>query len=314
MNFEISVIIPVYNAARYLEKAITSAIEQELVIQVVAVDDGSTDGSHSLLIKLEKIYKKLTVLTHPNHCNKGRSATRNLGINHAIGNFIAFLDADDFYLDNRFLKDLEIFKQRSDADGVYNAVGFKIYDTSKSHLPQVQQLYTVNQVVAPDSLFENLVTGKVGHFQIDGLTVKKALFDRTGLFNEDLEVAEDTDIFWKMAIAGKIYTGEIDKAVALRGVHNFNSFYNDELYAENIYKMYESLISWSSKNKVALNKIDLLLKWVWILKHKKEDGLWNETRLWATQFSGNLRIIFSYLLIKYFPLVRRRKQVFPFLK
>ncbi|PRP66997.1 glycosyltransferase family A protein [Nonlabens agnitus] len=314
MKLEISVIIPVYNAIRFLEKAVLSAVNQDEVIEVLVIDDGSTDGSYELLQELEQKHHKVKLLLHPEHINKGRSATRNLGITSASGNLIAFLDSDDYFLENRFKNDIHVLNKYPDSDGVYNAVGFEIHDASKSNLSQVQKLYTVNQVVEPDVLFEGLVAGKVGHFQINGLTVKRSLFYKTGLFNEELQVAEDSDIFWKMAMKGRLYTGKIDEAVAIRGVHEYNSFYQVYLYDKYIYTMYDSLISWSSRNKVPLKRIDLLLKAIWILKHKKEEGLVDEIRFWAKQFWGNHRIIFSYLFIKYFPIVRRRKLLFPFLK
>ena len=314
MKLEISVVIPVYNAARFLKKAIESAVMQEEVAQVLVIDDGSTDGSFELIKELQKTHSKVKLFTHPNRVNKGRSATRNLGIINADKKYIAFLDADDYFLSNRFEMDQIIFNKFHDCDGVYNAVGFEIYDASKKDIDQVKQLYTVNQKVAPEALFEGLITGKIGHFQINGLTVKKELFNRTGLFNEDLEVAEDSDIFWKMAMVGKLYTGEISKPVSIRGVHDSNSFYQEELYANNIFKMYDSLISWSSRNKVSFARIDLLLKWYWILKHKQNVGLWKETILWGSQFINSPRIISSSLFVKYFPLIRRRKTIFPFLK
>lgn len=310
-RLEITVIMPAFNAERFIDKAISSVLIQKDVAEIIIINDGSTDGTREIVLSYKD--ERIKLLEHERGLNRGRSTSRNLGIKKARSEFIAFLDADDYYLHDRFLKDIDIFNKNPDADGIYNAVGFEIYDLSKSYLSQVQKLYTVNKVVQPSDLFEGLVTGKVGHFQIDGLTVKKSLFQKTGLFNENLEVAEDSDIFWKMALIGKLYTGQIDKPVAIRGVHEANSFYQEHLYAKYTFEMYNSLISWSSRKRIPLKKLDLLLKWVWILKHKKEDGLWNEMEFWARQFCKSPRIIYSYLFIKYFPIVRRRKLLFPYI-
>ncbi|MGB5417247.1 MAG: hypothetical protein WBN21_00330, partial [Algibacter sp.] len=227
--------------------------------------------------------------------------------------YVAFLDADDFYLENRFVNDKKIFKINKDADGVYNAVGFHFYNEFKSLEVENSELYTVNKIVNPEDLFEVLISGKHGHFQIDGLTVRKSIFNFIGLFNETLAVAEDTDIFWKMAIKSKLYPGIIDQPLAIRGIHNSNVFYRDDLYEKYTIKMYESLIFWSNKNQVPIAKADTLFKWIWLLTYKEKNTLTNYTKYWSYLFIKSPRFLFSPLSIKYFPIIRLRQKLFPFL-
>ena len=92
----ISVIIPVYNAAAYIEKAVTSALFHNEVKEVVLVNDGSTDDSLAILQKLQQSDARIKIYHHENKVNKGRSASRNLALQKATQPFIAFLDADDF--------------------------------------------------------------------------------------------------------------------------------------------------------------------------------------------------------------------------
>ena len=127
MGFCVSVVIPAYNAERFIEKSIKSALEQPEVSEVLIVDDGSTDNTESILKKLIAQYQKLKVYYHSGKSNKGRSASRNLGILKAKANYIAFLDADDFYLPNRFLNDKKIFAENNTIEGVYNAIGVHFY-------------------------------------------------------------------------------------------------------------------------------------------------------------------------------------------
>ena len=110
MKFLVSVIIPVFNVEQFVEKAIISALQQPEVFEVVVVNDGSTDNSLQIITKLQAEYSRVKLCHHPNLVNKGRSASRNLGIKKAICNYIAFLDADDYYLENRFTNDKIVFE------------------------------------------------------------------------------------------------------------------------------------------------------------------------------------------------------------
>lgn len=92
---KVSVIIPVYNAEKYLDKCISSIADQTLQdIEIIAVNDGSTDNSLNVLDRLSEKYKgKLVILEEQ---NSGAGAARNLGIENAHGEYIKFVDADDY--------------------------------------------------------------------------------------------------------------------------------------------------------------------------------------------------------------------------
>ncbi|MCF6141391.1 glycosyltransferase [Flavobacterium sp. K77] len=308
----LSVIIPVYNCQRFIAKTIASVVAQPQVTEIVVVDDGSTDQSWPLLKQLQQEFSLLKLYQHPKGVNKGRSATRNLGIQKATGDYVAFLDADDYYLENRFDNDFKIFESIPNCDGVYNAIGAHFYTDVTTELQANLALYTVSEIIKPQELFENLLLGCRGHFSIDGLTVKKTVFDKIGLFNEKLQVAEDTEIFWKMALRCYLQTGVIDKPLAIRGVHEANVFYNEVLYKSNYFEMLQSILIWASKNKIQKSLLDITLKQIWMLKHKQNDNLLAELQLWFKLFFSSRRLFYSTLNIKYFPLVRRRRQYFSF--
>src|SRR5690606_20556783 len=113
---------------------------------------------------------KIKLYTHPNHENRGAGASRNLGIEKAQCDYIAFLDADDFFAPNRFNKTAEIFKNEK-VDGVYEAIG--VFKENIEHF----KLYTVNKKIKPNNLFHYLLRGTYGHFSTIGFTVKKSLFE-----------------------------------------------------------------------------------------------------------------------------------------
>src|SRR5690554_1394126 len=111
----ISVITPVYNAEKYLAKNIESVLKQKNVSEHILIDDGSTDNSWQIILEYSTVDKRIIPIQHPDKKNHGRSKTRNLGIRKANNNLIAFLDADDYYLDQRFEKDL-LLLQNHDVD------------------------------------------------------------------------------------------------------------------------------------------------------------------------------------------------------
>ena len=310
--FTLSVIIPVYNCEHFIAKAIASVMAQPEVTEIIVVNDGSTDTSQTILDQLQLQNPILKLFHHDNKLNKGRSATRNLGIQKATGNFIAFLDADDYFLPNRFVNDVKIFHEDKYCDGVYNAVGFHFYRTITVAEQKQLQLNTMTSGIEPNFLFDALISGKYGFFHIDGLTVKKTVFDTTGLFNETLVVSEDSDLFWKMALKTRLVGGVLEEPLAARGIHEANVFDREDLYKIYVIKMYESLISWSSKNGISLVKIDTLLKWIWLLKFKQNCGLGQNTVFWSKLFFTNPKLLFTQLSIKYFPIIRQRQILFPF--
>jgi glycosyltransferase involved in cell wall biosynthesis len=89
----ISIIVPIYNAADYLEQCIRSLVQQtETDLQIILVDDGSTDRSRPILETFAKQDERIILLQQP---HAGQSAARNRGLQHATGEYIAFVDADD---------------------------------------------------------------------------------------------------------------------------------------------------------------------------------------------------------------------------
>lgn len=94
MDIKVSVVVPVYGTEQYLRKCLDSLIEQTLQeIEILAVNDGSPDHSQEIIDEYEKEYPQIRGLQKP---NGGLSDARNYGIQHAKGEFIAFVDSDDY--------------------------------------------------------------------------------------------------------------------------------------------------------------------------------------------------------------------------
>lgn len=99
---EISIVIPVYNGEAYIRQCISSIQKQSIKnLEIVCIDDGSADQSLETLINLAQEDKRIIVLRQ---CNLGAGAARNLGIEKARGDYLAFLDADDYFLNQNALE------------------------------------------------------------------------------------------------------------------------------------------------------------------------------------------------------------------
>lgn len=94
-NIKVSVVMPIYNAQEYLEQSLDSVLQQTLQeIEIICVDDGSTDGTQEILCAFQQKDSRIKVLRQE---NKYAGAARNLGLEHASGKYVIFWDADDLF-------------------------------------------------------------------------------------------------------------------------------------------------------------------------------------------------------------------------
>mgnify|MGYP001324472053 CR=1 FL=1 len=255
----VSVIIPVFNAVRFLEAAVKSALAVQEVAEVVLVDDGSSDGSQILCDDLAKNDARISCYRHLNGLNKGVSASRNLGIELAKHEYIAFLDADDLFVPDRFAMDRKLFQEHPDADGVYGAIGVHYYDDQgREMFGKVfsSELTTVRVAVPPERLFEVFMgvgapIHDFGNFSLDGFTVKKSALDKMPLLlREGMAMHEDSEFIVRMSYYLRLYAGSIDRAVALRGVHGDNRITANARSARRRWQYNKFLLKWAEREGV----------------------------------------------------------------
>lgn len=100
---KVSIIIPVYNTEKYIRKCLESAINQTLTdIEIICINDGSTDNSLSILYEYAAKDSRIRVFTK---ANEGVAKARNLGLRHARGEYVGFIDSDDF-VDEKYFEEL----------------------------------------------------------------------------------------------------------------------------------------------------------------------------------------------------------------
>lgn len=145
---ELSVVVPVYNKLKYVEPCLESILEQDIEsFEVIAVDDGSTDGSGDVCDEMAKQYPNLRVLHVP---NGGVTAARRIGVENAKGDYITFADADDIMKPQGLALLLEAIKQ-TEADEVVAT-----YDTHEGEHITTKIVGRVN----PDWMIRKLLGSK----------------------------------------------------------------------------------------------------------------------------------------------------------
>lgn len=141
-NILISVIIPIYNAQTSLSNCLDSVLEQSLrEIEIICVDDGSTDNTVAILNSYKARDNRVQVLRQK---NSFAGTARNLGLRYAKGEYIAFLDADDTYIDADVLRDLYCHANKYKLDMLKG--GFEFFDTSKQRA--FVNAYSINSSIS----------------------------------------------------------------------------------------------------------------------------------------------------------------------
>lgn len=179
---KVSVIIPVYNRAWCVAEAVGSVLDQDFSdFELIVVDDGSTDDTPRVLATFPQIKMIRTE-------NRGVSAARNLGVAHARGRLIAFLDSDDLWLPG---------KLRIQSGFMENSPGCRICQTEETWIRNGVRVNPKKRHKKPDGeiFFRSLELCLVSP---SAVMMEKSLFDETGGFDEDLPACEDYDLWLRI--------------------------------------------------------------------------------------------------------------------
>jgi glycosyltransferase involved in cell wall biosynthesis len=181
----ISVVIPVYNIEEYLERCVNSICTQTYQnLEILLVDDGSTDGSGALCDALAQKDKRIRVF---HKVNGGSSSARNLGIANAKGEYIGFVDSDDYISENMYELLYEAVKQY---DVKIAQIGRDEIDEQGNKLPNICEPPKEPVLVSPSEFLREMLMHK-GDCSFCTKLVKKELFEETGLVFPEGELNED---------------------------------------------------------------------------------------------------------------------------
>jgi glycosyltransferase involved in cell wall biosynthesis len=215
---KVSVIIPVYNAARFLPSTIESVLIQEEVGEVLLINDASTDSSKEII--LEYCAKDNRVRYFENEKNSWAAYSRNVGIDNATCEFISFLDADDNYLPNRFKNALDFLNENLDYHGTYEDVrNIKKENFRPGYLDYPDLLDTPSHL-GPDDLFDYMMAPNGRFFHIISIVLRKSGLRQTR-FDVNINLTEDIDFLYQLAKNQKLkYIKDVPKIE--RNLHDSN--------------------------------------------------------------------------------------------
>lgn len=195
----VSVVIPVYNVEQYIEEALTSVLNQRYKnLEIIIVDDQSPDQSIEL-IKSNFDDPRIQIIEQK---NRGLAGARNTGIRHAKGRYVAFLDSDDHWQDNKLEQHIAFMSQHPDYGVSFCSSMF--IDEQSQPLGRLQQPKKKQNYKASDIFCRNPIgNGSVPVIQkkiLDQIGFKSADKSHTQYFDESLKQSEDIDCWTRIAI------------------------------------------------------------------------------------------------------------------
>ena len=207
----VSTVIIFFQAERFLDEAIRSVVAQTYSNwELVLVDDGSTDGGPEIAAGWLAADPRIRVVTHSGRENRGMSASRNLGVAHAEGELLAFLDADDVWLPEKLQEQVELVVARPEVGMVYGRTLWWYgwtgdpADVARDHVhdPGVP----LDVVIPPGTLLAGLISdGSVPPYTCSVL-IRREVFDRLGGFEDAFTgLFEDQVFFAKVFLHEAVY-------------------------------------------------------------------------------------------------------------
>ncbi len=193
-----SVIIPTYNRASFITKAVDSILRQSFNdYEVVVVDDGSTDTTRQAL---QQYGKRITIV---DQANSGVSAARNAGIAKANGKWITFLDSDDEWKENYLARQLEHIRSNPNVIAfITNAINIHPGGASQTHFKNpILKRFDGRTFVRIKRPFRAIMNHP--HWYLQSMVVRRDILLRTGLFDTSLTMAEDLDLIARLALEGE---------------------------------------------------------------------------------------------------------------
>lgn len=196
----VSVIIPVYNAEKYLSEAIKSVLAQAYSpIEIIVVDDGSTDNS---AIVAQQFGDRIQYLYQE---NSGAAMTRNRGVEQSHGDYLSFLDADDLWSKNKIKLQLAAFEKHPNLDIVFGHV-------QQFFSPDLDR-ETQQKLHCPDTAIPGNTPSS--------MLVKSTAFQRVGLFSTQWRIGEPLDWYLR-ATELQLHMEMLPEVVLWRRIHKTN--------------------------------------------------------------------------------------------
>ncbi|QJQ31247.1 glycosyltransferase family 2 protein [Sphingomonas lacunae] len=219
----ISVVMPVHNASATLSATVRSILSQsERDFELLLIDDGSTDQSLAIMLRLAAVDDRIRVIAH---ANCGVAATRNKGVELSHGQLIAFCDADDLWHPEKLKLHRALHRADHNCAASYARIAF-IEPEARNALDARTTSTIVNTPLkVTDLLGENPVC------TMSNLVVRRAAFERVGGFRAGMSFAEDQEWLARAAFLGLAIRGIDEVLVSYRLSHDGLSVNLERMYA-----------------------------------------------------------------------------------
>jgi glycosyltransferase involved in cell wall biosynthesis len=287
-----SVVIPLYNKEDYIESTIKSVLNQSFQnFEIIVVNDGSTDSSKNIVEKIND--SRITVFSNK---NIGLSFSRNFGIKKAKAKYIAFLDADDLWL-NDFLQTIFNLIERNKNEYVF-ATNLEILAFKKKPIITSSKFNTDDEL-----LMTNYFKVKKNIFGPSSLVINKCVCENVGYFNEKINYGEGEDFFIRCFSYYSLVYYKNPKALYRTGIPNQLTAPNKN--SNRIIPNYELYLK-NNSNKDLKKYIDFIhYKLVLLYKMEKNFELvkFYKKKISVSNLSGIQKIKY-YLPIQAFYLIK----------
>jgi glycosyltransferase involved in cell wall biosynthesis len=192
---DVDVIIPAFNAGRYIRSALDSVLAQTYVpAKVIVIDDGSTDNTSEIVREMIVSTDGPVRIELLNTPNGGPSGARNLGIQKSNASFLAFLDADDLWHPEKLERQIQLFHQGGAGLGLVYC-GHQVIDENGGQLPVLHQ----NPEMPSGQIFERMLKANLINASATASVVRRACFTSSGLFDESIRSMEDWDMWLRIS-------------------------------------------------------------------------------------------------------------------
>ncbi len=219
INDRVSIIIPAYNRAKYIECAIESCLRQDYSdIEIIVVDDGSKDGTFDILFDYQSC-EKIKLLYHEGRVNRGQSASINLGLSAASGEFVVILDSDDYLSAGVVARHVSYLSENCECGLVYG-MGAAVDSEGRSLNFNTLSDFHVESG-DPNNLLLNCYIALPG-----GSMVRSSVYKKIGGFVESFRAGQDHDMALRIFESTKVaYLPEVaffyrkhEDAISARGL------------------------------------------------------------------------------------------------
>lgn len=199
MDTHISIVIPVFNAELLIERCLNSVVNQSggFNLDIICINDGSSDNS----LKVLKQYNYNLQIV--NQKNKGQAAARNVGINLSKGKYIAFLDADDYWLPGFLQKTVSFLEKNSQAVAVSTSQKHIIHNVGEYLVPTIKK-DTENDDISSPILIKNFYKfwAKYNHVCTGSVLMRTEIVKKTGGQVEQFRISQDLEFWGLLATYG----------------------------------------------------------------------------------------------------------------